>query len=70
MQNLVYTVLVDQPVSSDTGKLGVFLPCQRTKPQAYRCRYLRGGPLVPFTDRKRGYDDGAGAFVAVFEELE
>jgi hypothetical protein len=26
--------------------------------------------LVPFTDRKLGYDDGAGALVAVFEELE
>jgi hypothetical protein len=29
-----------------------------------------GDVLVPFTDRKLGYDDGAGAFVAVFKELE
>jgi hypothetical protein len=26
--------------------------------------------LVPFTDRKLGYDDGLSVFVAVFEELK
>jgi hypothetical protein len=29
-----------------------------------------GDVLVPFGDRKLRYDDGSGAFVAVFEELE
>jgi hypothetical protein len=29
-----------------------------------------GDVFVPFADRKLGHDDGASAFVAVFEELE